>query len=103
MSFAAVFAEGHDVPWHQLKVAEPSQDPTRLIHRAFPALYEAAGRPADMAIFICDGDSGPNVFYFAPGAYGFAKCVHAAPCPPPSKDHLDLIAGEPVAWEMLAE
>jgi hypothetical protein len=90
------------MPWHQLHVADPAQDPTNLIHRTFPAIYEAAGRPSDMAIFMRGAGKGRSVFYFAPGAFGFAKCVHAAPCPPPARKDMSLIAGEPVAWETLA-
>ena len=90
------------MPWHQLQVVDPAQDPTNLIHRTFPAIYEAAGRPVDMAIFLREAGTGRNVFYFAPGAFGFAQTVQAAPCPPPARKNMSLIAGEPVAWEILA-
>ena len=90
------------MPWHQLQVVDPAQDPTNLIHRTFPAIYESAGRPLDMAIFLREAGTGRSVFYFAPGAFGFAQSVHAAPCPPPARKNMSLIAGEPVAWEILA-
>jgi hypothetical protein len=94
-------AEGGRMPWHQLHVVDRAQDPTDLIHRTFPAIYEAAGRPSDMAIFLREAGTAGSVFYFAPGAWGFARCVHAAPCLPPARKNMSLIAGEPVAWETL--
>jgi hypothetical protein len=90
------------MPWHQLQVVDPADDPTNLIQRAFPAIYEATGRPLDMAISMREADTGRHIFYFAPGAFGFAQTVHAAPCPPPPRKNMSLIAGEPIAWEMLA-
>lgn len=67
---------------HQLRVSDSRGDPTGLIHRTFPPLYEAQGRSPDMAIFVREGCHGQRIFYFAPGAFGFARAVHAAPCPP---------------------
>jgi hypothetical protein len=55
-----------------------------------------------MAIFLREAGTGRNVFYFAPGAFGFAQSVHAAPYPRPARKNMSLIAGEPAAWEILA-
>jgi hypothetical protein len=91
------------MPWHQLQVDDEMRDPTHLIHRTFPALYEAAGRPSDMAIFV-RRKVGTNchTFYFAPGAQGFAKCVAATPCHRPTREDMSLIAGEPSSWALLS-
>jgi len=90
------------MPWHQLTVDRTAHDPTDLIHRTFPSIFEATGRPADMAIFLRPQAEGEAVvFYFAPGAYGFATSVAAAPCAPPPRKNMTLIAGEPSSWAML--
>ena len=91
------------MPWHQLQVVDPERDPTILIHLTFPALYEAAGRPADMAIFLREADAAGHFFYFAPGALGLARTVGAAPCPPPARKNMSLVAGEPISWKLLSE
>ena len=89
--------------WHQLQIDDEMRDPIHLIHRTFPALYEAAGRPSDMAIFVRPkAGTSRQIFYFAPGAQGFAKCVAATPCQRPTRKDMSLIAGEPLSWALLS-
>jgi len=95
--------EASRMTWHQLQIDDEMRDPTHLIHRTFPALYEAAGRPSDMVIFVRPkAGTSRQILYFAPGAQGFAECVAATPCQRPTRKDMSLIAGEPLSWALLS-
>ena len=75
------------------------------IQDLFPALFAAAGRPADMAIFTRHELEGrlqcEVVAYFSPTAEAIARLLDAQACEKPSRAELDLLAGEPGCWPVL--
>lgn len=70
---------------------------------AFATQYEAAGRPADMALFIrhvSEGQLHCEVhIYFPPAAAGLAVDFDAIPCSAPARADLGLFAGAESAWD----
>lgn len=75
------------------------------IRGLFQAHFEAAGRPAGMAVFTrydsedhlhCEASA-----YFSPEAEGIAKTMHAQPCDRPLRRGLGLLAGAPEGWATL--
>lgn len=89
--------------WHKLRVEAPDRAPIELIHRTFDPIFEAIGRPADMAIFLREFGLGRGIFYFAPGADGFARTIHAVPCERPPRKNLSLIAGDGESWTLFSD
>jgi hypothetical protein len=79
--------------------------PKDQIQEMFPALFAAAGRPADMAVFTRHELEGrlqcEVVAYFSPGAEALARQLDAQACEKPSRAELDLLAGEPGCWTVL--
>ena len=79
--------------------------PKDQIQEMFPALFAAAGRPADMAVFTRHELEGrlqcEVVAYFSPGAEALARQLDAQACEKPSRAGLDLLAGEPGCWTVL--
>ncbi len=80
---------------------EPKED----LRVQFAPLFEAAGRPADMAVFTRHELEGrlqcEVIAYFSPAAAGLAQAVGARPCDRPSTTDLDLLAGDPACWGAL--
>lgn len=79
--------------------------PKDQIQGLFPALFAAAGRPADMAVFTryeLEGRLQCEVLaYFSPAAEAMARQLGAQACEKPFRTELDLLAGEPGCWAVL--
>ncbi len=79
--------------------------PKAQIQAMFPALFAAAGRPADMAVFTRHELEGrlqcEVVAYFSPAAAAIARRLDAQACEKPARAELDLLAGEPGCWSAL--
>lgn len=74
------------------------------IEALFQPLFAAAGRPAEMAIFI-RRDAGELhcevTAYFAPAAGGVARAAGALPCDRPRRAGLELAMGDAQCWAVL--
>ena len=79
--------------------------PLAEIEKIFQPLFEAAGMPADMAVFTRHESEGrlhcEVIAYFSPAAAKVAKMVGAEPCEKPARRELGLLMGEIRAWEVL--
>lgn len=79
--------------------------PKEHIKDIFPALFAAAGRPADMAVFARHEMDGrlqcEVVAYFSPAAGAMARQLDAQACEKPCCWELDLLAGELGSWTVL--
>lgn len=80
--------------------------PLAEIQDAFPAQFEARGRPAGMAVFTRT-DAGHGLHcrvtaYFSPAAAGVAP-PDARPCAPPPRAGLELLAGDARSWRLFGE
>jgi hypothetical protein len=79
--------------------------PLNDIQQRFLSAYQAAGAPADMAVFgrhTSEGSLHCEVWvYFAPAAAQLAQAVDALPCERPATDGLSLLAGSEQAWSAL--
>lgn len=75
------------------------------IAEAFDPIFEAAGRPADMAIFTRHSAEGSLhchvTAYFSPAVASLARAQEARPCRRPDRDAIDLLAGDPSCWAEL--
>jgi hypothetical protein len=73
------------------------------IAELFQSFFEAAGRPAEMAVFTRH-EPGPLqcevTAYFSPAAEGVATAVGAEPCEPPAPQELEFLAGIAECWLM---
>jgi hypothetical protein len=92
--------------WHWLSLGDGmgAAMPAAQIEEAFRSLYEAAGRPAEMAVFTRrdEGDLHCEVTaYFAPAASAVAHAFGAQPCPRPPRAGLELAAGDERCWAAL--
>ena len=71
----------------------------------FPTLFEAAGRPADMAVFTRHELEGrlqcEVVAYFSPPTASLARQLNAQAGEKPWRTELDLLAGEAACWSVL--
>ncbi len=71
----------------------------------FLQAFEASARPSGMAAFFRHESEGrlhcEIYVYFSPGAAAMARAMAAEPCPRPSPDGLDLLAGPEDAWSLL--
>jgi hypothetical protein len=78
--------------------------PSEEIKRLFQPLFEAAGRPAKMAVFTRHEEGSLHcmwVAYFSPVALEVAKAVESVPCERPVREGLSLLAGSDECWAML--
>jgi len=75
------------------------------IEKAFLPLFVAAGRPPDMAVFTRYDSEGrlqcEATAFFSPAAAHLAAMFDAEPCTKPSREGLDLLAGDPQCWEQI--
>ena len=80
-------------------------EPKENICSQFAPLFNAAGQPADMAVFTRHELEGrlqcEVVAYFSPAAAALALALGAKPCARPSRFDLDLLAGQPACWPAL--
>jgi hypothetical protein len=80
--------------------------PSEEINQLFQPLFESAGRPAEMAVFMRHEDGSLHcewIAYFSPAAEEVAKAVEASPCGRPTKEGLKLLAGTEGCWMALFE
>lgn len=78
--------------------------PSEEIKQIFQPLFESAGRPAEMAVFMRQEEGSLHCewfAYFSPAAESTAKAVEAAPCERPLREGLTLLAGRDDCWSAL--
>lgn len=79
--------------------------PSAEIEEVFLRLFDAAGKPLNMAVFTRPESEGrlhcEVIAYFSPAAKGVAKAVDAQPCEKPSRAGLGLLAGDEGSWSVL--
>jgi hypothetical protein len=93
-------------PWHSKSLGDAIAASIDLaeIEQAFALLFEAQGRPAEMAVFTRQE---PGVMhcevtaYFSPAATKIAQAFLAQPCNSPEIGGLTLWAGSPACWQTL--
>lgn len=82
-----------------------SFEPKDEIQSQFTPLFNAAGQPADMAVFTRHELEGrlqcEVVAYFSPAAAALAQQRGAQPCARPTRFDLDLLAGDAACWALL--
>lgn len=74
------------------------------IEEAFQPVFETAGSPAEMAVFVrrMEGDVHCEVAaYFSPAAAMLADAFEAQSCLPPPREGLELLAGAEACWAAL--
>ena len=80
-------------------------EPKEELRAQCAALWEAAGRPADLAVFTRHELEGrlqcEVVAYFSPAAAVLAQVQGAQPCGRPSRCELELLAGPAGCWAVL--
>jgi len=79
--------------------------PADEIKEAFLQLFNALGKPLNMAVFTRLESEGrlhcEAMAYFAPAAAEVAKVFDAQPCEKPARTGLGLLAGDEQAWSVL--
>ena len=80
-------------------------EPKEALRDQFEALFQAAGKPLDMAVFTRHELEGrlqcEAMAYFSPAAAALARELGARPCERPSTNDLDLLAGDTGCWAVL--
>ena len=80
-------------------------EPKEALREQFEALFQAAGKPLDMAVFTRHELEGrlqcEAIAYFSPAAAALARDVGARPCDRPTTHDLDLLAGDAACWAVL--
>ncbi|AMN46560.1 hypothetical protein ACG33_05500 [Steroidobacter denitrificans] len=75
------------------------------IETRFASLHQAAGRPADMAVFKRhDFETSMHcevTVYFSPAAEPLARAFGAKPCAKPPRTGLERLAGGAGCWQVL--
>lgn len=79
--------------------------PSAEIEEVFLRLFDAAGKPLNMAVFTRPESEGrlhcEVIAYFSPAAKDVAKAVDAQPCEKPSRAGLGLLTGDEGSWSVL--
>ena len=79
--------------------------PSAEIEKSFLPLFDAVGKPNDMAVFTRLESEGrlhcEVIAYFSPAAQEVAKAFDAKPCEKPARVGLGLLAGDPRCWSVL--
>jgi hypothetical protein len=79
--------------------------PSDEIEKAFQQLFDAAGKPLDMAVFTRAESEGrlhcEVIAYFSPAAKDIAKAFDARQCQKPSRTGLGLLAGHERSWSVV--
>jgi hypothetical protein len=79
--------------------------PSDEIEEAFLKLFNAAGKPLNMAVFTRLESEGrlhcEVMAYFSPAAKDIAEAFDAEPCEKPSRAGLGLLAGDEHSWPVL--
>ena len=90
--------------WYSLTLGDGMWAPTlsAQIEKEFLAAFDAAGKPADMAVFTRNESEGrlhcEVIAYFSPAAQAIAEAFDAEPCEKPSRTGLGLLTGDPNCW-----
>lgn len=92
--------------WYSKSLGDGMWAPTACaeIEEKFLPLFESAGRPAGMAVFVRreEGDLHCKVIaYFSPAAKEVAEAFEALPCLKPAREGLELLAGDARCWAVL--
>jgi hypothetical protein len=93
--------------WYLLSLGDGMLAPTPAseIEETFRRAFEAAGRPADMAVFTRPESEGrlhcEVMAYFSPAAAQVAQSFEARPCSKPARAGLGLLAGDERSWSVL--
>ncbi len=79
--------------------------PSGEIEAAFLRLFNAAGKPLEMAVFTRHASEGrlhcEVTAYFSPAAKNVAQAFDAQPCEKPARAGLGLLAGDQGSWSAL--
>ena len=93
--------------WYSISLGDGITAPTPSdeIEQIFVESFNAAGRPADMAVFTRAESEGrlycEVIAYFSPAAREVAMAFDAQPCAKPERVGLGLLAGDPGCWSVL--
>lgn len=92
--------------WHAKSLGDGMWAPSACaeIEEKFQPMFESAGRPITMAVFVRreEGDVHCEVIaFFSPATQEFAESFGASPCARPLRDGLELLAGDTGCWSML--
>lgn len=93
--------------WHSRNLGDALMAHAEMerIEQRFRAVYAAAGRPSDMALFIRHVSEGQLhcdvILYFPPTTAELAVWAEAESCPRPVRPGLGLFAGPDEAWAVL--
>ena len=93
--------------WYSISLGDGiiAPTPSDEIEQIFVESFNAAGRPANMAVFTRAESEGrihcEVIAYFSPAAREVAKVFDAQPCEKPERMGLGLLAGEPGCWSVL--
>lgn len=93
--------------WYSLSLGDgvTAAGPSSEIEELFLALFTAAGKPAEMAVFTRP-ESEDRLYceviaYFSPAAADVAEAFGARPCAKPERSGLGLLAGDELSWSTL--
>lgn len=92
--------------WYSKSLGDGLWAPTACaeIEESFQPMFESAGRPIVMAVFVRreEGDVHCEVTaFFSPTAREIAERFEALPCPHPAREGLELLAGDEGCWPIL--
>ena len=93
--------------WYSLSLGDGimAAMPSVEIEERFQGVYQSAGKPPDMAVFLRSESEGrlhcEVIAYFSPAAAQVAKAFDAQPCVKPARVGLSLLAGDEQAWSLL--
>jgi len=94
-------------PWYFLNLGDAmlAGEPLAEVEDSFVKAFEAAGRPAEMAVFTRHESEGrlhcEIVAYFSPMAHEVAKMLEAQASLKPARAGLGLLGGSAPAWQAL--
>jgi hypothetical protein len=90
--------------WYTLSLGDGimAGTPGAEIESVFSRLFDAAGRPPEMAVFTRPESEGrlhcEVIAYISPAAAPVAEAFDAEPCEKPARAGLALLSGEQAAW-----
>jgi hypothetical protein len=93
--------------WYSVSLGDGilAPSPAAEIETSFTKLFNAHGKPIEMAVFTRAESEGrlhcEVIAYFSPAAATLAESFDAEPCAKPSHTGLGLLAGDPQAWNVL--
>jgi hypothetical protein len=93
--------------WYSLSLGDGMMAPlpSEEIEKRFLQSFDAAGRPAEMAVFTRAESEGrlhcEVIAYFSPASKEIALVFDAQPCDKPARAGLGLLAGDLGCWSVL--